>query len=67
VGADAFTVHILDPGLLATTLGGVDPVKIKAMGAEDPIVGGRFVRDVVRGKLDDKAEVLLGRNGVVPW
>ena len=64
---DAFKVHILDPGLLATSLGGADPVKIKSMGAEEPIVGGRFVSDVVGGKWDEKVEVLLNRHGVVPW
>jgi NAD(P)-dependent dehydrogenase (short-subunit alcohol dehydrogenase family) len=64
---DAFKVHILDPGLLATSLGGADPVKIKNMGAEEPIVGGRFVSDVVQGKWDEKVEVLLNRHGVVSW
>lgn len=64
---DNVKIHILDPGLLATKLGGADPEYLKMMGAADPSVGGEFVRDVVRGKWDNEVETLLSKDGVLPW
>lgn len=64
---DKVKIHILDPGLLATTLGGADPAFLKKIGAADPSVGGEFVRDVVKGKWDDHVEQLIGKDGVVAW
>ena len=63
---DGVKVWAISPGLLATGLGGV-PEVLKKMGAEDPSVGGEFVRDVVEGKKDAEVGTVLGRGGVQPW
>lgn len=64
---DGVKVFILDPGLLATNLGGMDPKKAAEMGAADPSVGGEFVRDVAIGRWDHAEGRLLNKDGILPW
>ena len=63
---DGVKVWGISPGMLATGLGGV-PELLKKMGAEDPILGGRLVREVVEGKMDGEHGKVVGRNGVQAW
>ena len=63
---DGVKVWAISPGLLATGLGG-NPEALKQMGAEDPSVGGEFVKDVVEGKKDAEVGTVIGRGGVQPW
>ncbi|KAK4962977.1 hypothetical protein LTR10_000604 [Elasticomyces elasticus] len=50
---DAVKVWAISPGFLATGLGGVGSDVLKKMGAQDPSVGGHFIKDVVEGKRDE--------------
>ncbi|KAK5709567.1 hypothetical protein LTR17_019651 [Elasticomyces elasticus] len=50
---DAVKVWAISPGFLATGLGGVGSDVLKKMGAQDPSVGGNFIKDVVEGKRDE--------------
>jgi NAD(P)-dependent dehydrogenase (short-subunit alcohol dehydrogenase family) len=63
---DGVKVFIISPGLLATGLGG-DTEMLRKMGAEEPEVGGRFVKDVVEGKRDQDAGKAINRAGIQPW
>ncbi|UZJ53657.1 hypothetical protein CBS101457_002977 [Exobasidium rhododendri] len=64
---DAVKVFAVDPGFLATNLGGFTPAKLKGMGALDPSVGAAFVKDVIDGKRDSEHGKCLRRAGVAPW
>lgn len=64
---DGVKVFTLDPGLLATGLGGVGEDKLKAMGAADPIEGGRFVLSVMSGERDEDEDKMINSGGTVPW
>ncbi|EIW73381.1 hypothetical protein TREMEDRAFT_24262 [Tremella mesenterica DSM 1558] len=64
---DGVKVFAVSPGLLATGLGGMGADMMKKMGAEDPKVGGEFVRDVVEGKQDEFTGKVIRRAGVQPW
>lgn len=46
---DGMKIHIIDPGFLATDLGGGDVEVLRSKGAQEPIVGGMFIRTVVEG------------------
>jgi hypothetical protein len=37
------------------------------MGAQDPSVGGEFIKDVVEGKYDDKQGKVIRKQMVQPW
>lgn len=63
---DGVKVWCISPGLLATGLGG-NPEALKKIGAEDPVVGGNFVRDVLEGKRDSDTGKVINRGGVQPW
>jgi len=64
---DGVKVFAISPGYLATGLGrGADANK--AAGAEDPQLGGEFVKDVVEGQRDADAGKAIRRGGMVqPW
>ena len=66
---DGVKVWSISPGLLATGLGRIPggPELLKKMGAEDPALGGNFVRDVVEGKRDEDVGKVVSRQGVQPW
>lgn len=65
---DGVKTFILDPGWLATSLGGQDAEQAKKNGALDPMDAGNFVRKVVDGDRDDDQGKLIADNGVVqPW
>lgn len=64
---DGVKIHIVDPGWLATDLGGADKEKVKAMGAGEPIVGGRFIKTVIEGERDDDVGRMVSKGGVIPW
>jgi hypothetical protein len=37
------------------------------MGAQEPSVGGEFIRDVVEGKRDQDVGKVIWANGIQPW
>lgn len=63
---DSVKVWCISPGLLATGLGG-NPEAMRQMGAEDPVVGGNFIRDVLEGKRDSDTGRVISRQGIQPW
>lgn len=67
---DGVKVFCISPGFLATGLGGVPGGRetLLKMGAEEPYLGGEFIRDVVEGKRDKDAGKVIGRGDKVqPW
>jgi len=64
---DGVKVFIVDPGFLATSLGGADPGVYKSFGAEEPIVGGMLVRNVIEGERDGDEGRMVAKGGVTPW
>ncbi|KAK5133682.1 hypothetical protein LTR08_007436 [Meristemomyces frigidus] len=64
---DGVKVWAISPGFLATGLGGVGAETLKKMGAQDPEVGGIFIRDVVQGMRDDDQGKVVGPSVVQPW
>ncbi|WVR00372.1 hypothetical protein IAU59_007515 [Kwoniella sp. CBS 9459] len=64
---DDVKIHIIDPGLLATNLGGSTPEQLRKMGAKEPIEGGRFIKSVIEGKRDDDMGKMVRNGSVVPW
>ncbi|MCJ1443998.1 MAG: hypothetical protein MMC23_004498 [Stictis urceolatum] len=64
---DGVKVHIISPGMLATGLANGDAATMRKMGAEEPNVGGEFIRDVVQGARDDDKGLIVMRGGVQPW
>lgn len=64
---DAVKVLAIDPGFLATNLGGNSSEKLKEMGALDPSVGAAFVKDVIDGKRDGDHGQILRKSGIAPW
>jgi len=64
---DGVKVLAVSPGYLATGLGGSQE-RNKKMGAEDPVLGANFVRDVVEGARDADVGKIVRRGGLVqPW
>jgi NAD(P)-dependent dehydrogenase (short-subunit alcohol dehydrogenase family) len=57
---DGIKVWGIAPGFLATGLGG-DQERNKQMGAEDPILGANFVRDVIEGTRDQDVGKVIRR------
>lgn len=65
---DGVVVHCISPGFLATGLAGIGAEKLRKMGAQEPHIGGEFVRDVVEGKRDADVGTIVRNNGAVqPW
>jgi NAD(P)-dependent dehydrogenase (short-subunit alcohol dehydrogenase family) len=50
---DHIMCHLVCPGMVATNLGGGNPVYAREMGAQDPALSGAFFRDVVEGKYEE--------------
>ncbi|XWX00356.1 hypothetical protein V2A60_008376 [Cordyceps javanica] len=63
---DGVKTWAVSPGFLATRLGG-DQDANKKMGAGDPALGGRFIKDVVEGTRDADAGKVITRDGIQPW
>ncbi|KAI1102450.1 NAD(P)-binding protein [Jackrogersella minutella] len=64
---DGVKVWCVSPGFLATGLAGVGPEALKAMGARDPALGGRFVRDVIQGERDQDVGKAIRVDHIQPW
>ncbi|GAD93495.1 hypothetical protein MYCGRDRAFT_47551 [Paecilomyces variotii No. 5] len=64
---DGVKVFAVSPGFLATGLAGIGPETLKKIGALDPSVGGKFVKDVVQGKRDADEGKAININGIQPW
>ncbi|KAK6516645.1 hypothetical protein TWF506_006543 [Arthrobotrys conoides] len=63
---DGVKVWCISPGLLATNLGG-NPEALKKMGAEDPYLGGVFIKDVVEGARDSDTGKVIRRQEIQRW
>ena len=64
---DGAKVWCISPGMLATGLSGVGPEALRKIGAQDPKIGGEFIRDVVEGKRDADAGKVINKDGIQPW
>jgi len=64
---DGVKVWAISPGFLATGLAGFGPEELKKMGAQDPAIGGRFIRDVVEGERDNDAGKIVRNGSIQPW
>jgi hypothetical protein len=64
---DGVKLFCIDPGFLATDLGGVGADKLRQMGAQDPSVGGNLIKNIVEGKGDADAGKVLSTEGVRAW
>ena len=64
---DGVKCFAVSPGFLATNLAG-DPEKMRQAGAGDPMLGGKFILDILEGKRDTDAGKVIKRDGVIqPW
>lgn len=63
---DGVKVWCISPGFLATGLGGNQEAN-KKFGAEDPALGGAFVRSVLEGERDEDVGKVVSRAGVQAW
>lgn len=64
---DSVKVWAISPGFLATGLGGVGKEELLKMGAQDPSVGGQFIRDVVQGKRDQDVGKVIRSTMIQSW
>ena len=64
---DGVKIHIVDPGFMATALGGIDPEVYRSYGAKESIIGGRFIRSVIEGERDVDEGKMVVQDGVTPW
>lgn len=64
---DGVKVFCISPGFLATGLGGIGVEALKKMGAGDVSIGGNFIKDVVDGKRDAEAGVIIRVDSQQPW
>lgn len=64
---DDIKVFGLDPGFLATNLGGMTPEKLKSMGALDSNIGANFIKTIIDGERDADHGKILRRDGIMPW
>ena len=65
---DGTKINIITPGLSATSLGGLTPDAYRTYCAEEPSVGGVFIRNVTEGKRDEgEGKGILKHDGVIPW
>lgn len=67
LGNDNIKIFGLDPGFLATGLGGVGSEKLKEMGAQDPAVGANFIKSVIDGERDADHGKVVRKSGILPW
>jgi NAD(P)-dependent dehydrogenase (short-subunit alcohol dehydrogenase family) len=63
---DGVKIFCVSPGFLATGLGAGEEMN-KKMGAIDPTIGANFVKDVVEGKRDQEAGMVVRKNDIQPW
>lgn len=63
---DGVKTFCIAPGFLATNLGG-NRAKLQAMGAGDPALGGKFIKDVVDGARDGDSGLVVRSGEVQPW
>ncbi|KAH7009914.1 hypothetical protein EDB80DRAFT_610523 [Ilyonectria destructans] len=64
---DKVKVWCINPGLLATNLGG-SKSRLEKMGAGDPSIGGNLMRQVIEGERDaDVGKVVCRNGGVQAW
>lgn len=61
------TVDLVDPGMVATEFGGLDPETAKQMGANSIDVGIKRVIDLVEKGKNIKNITFTNNNDVVPW
>ncbi|WVR03436.1 hypothetical protein IAU60_000427 [Kwoniella sp. DSM 27419] len=64
---DKVKVHCVDPGLLVTNLGGADKDMLRAIGAQEPIVAGEFIKSVAEGARDADQGKMVKKDGLIPW
>lgn len=64
---DNFKVWAVSPGFLATNLANIGPEKLKSMGAQDPRVGGEFLKAIVEGKHDERSGMAIRSTIDQPW
>lgn len=64
---DGVKVFAISPGFLATGLAGVGAEALKKMGAGDPSIGGKFIKDVVDGKRDADVGKVIRVDSDQPW
>ncbi|KAF7312614.1 Short-chain dehydrogenase/reductase 2b [Mycena indigotica] len=64
---DSVKLWGVSPGFLATGLGGHGREMMLKMGAEEPSVGGEFLRDIVQGKYDHQVGKVIRAQGIQPW
>jgi NAD(P)-dependent dehydrogenase (short-subunit alcohol dehydrogenase family) len=64
---DGVKVFCISPGFLATGLNGSESDQLRKMGAEEPSVGGDFVRDVIDGKRDGYEGKAIRKDKVQEW
>ncbi|KAK6363137.1 hypothetical protein TWF730_000586 [Orbilia blumenaviensis] len=63
---DGVKVWCISPGMLATNLGG-DKELLKRLGAEDPYLGGDFIKNVVEGARDSDTGKVVRRDEIQRW
>ncbi|KAK3678033.1 hypothetical protein LTR78_002128 [Recurvomyces mirabilis] len=64
---DHVKVWAISPGFLATNLAGVGAEQLRKMGAQDPSIGGNFIKDVVEGKHDRDVGKIIRSTMVQPY
>lgn len=67
LGNDGVKVDVINPGLLATDLGGMGADALRSIGAAEPIVGGKLVKSVIEGERDGDQGKMVQLDGIVPW
>lgn len=63
---DGVKVWSLSPGWLATNIGG-NREKLRALGAGDPAVGGKLVKEVVEGERDGEVGLVVATQSIQPF
>ncbi|KAF2269349.1 NAD(P)-binding protein [Lojkania enalia] len=64
---DGVKVWCVMSGLLATTLGGLGPEALEALGALHPRVGGEILKSVVEGERDVDVGKIVMHEGDIDW
>ncbi|EME41055.1 hypothetical protein DOTSEDRAFT_74554 [Dothistroma septosporum NZE10] len=64
---DGVKVWAVSPGFLATGISGIGAEQLKKIGAQDPAVGGEFIRDVIQGERDADVGKAIRKDSIQPW
>ncbi|KAI1114107.1 hypothetical protein F5Y14DRAFT_451287 [Nemania sp. NC0429] len=64
---DGVKVWAVSPGFLATGLAGIGAEKLKQIGAQDPAIGGHFLKDVIEGQRDHDVGKVIRKDMIQPW